>query len=84
MKRLNLALPEKTLERIESVREATSATSNTEVIRNAILTYEALVEWLKDGADFYVRDAKTHQYTPVKFMIDVVGVPPKNIVSGRV
>lgn len=83
-KRLNLALPEKTLERVENVRVATNAASATEVIRSAILTYEALVEWLGEGASFYVKDANTEQLVPVKFMIDISKSPPGAVSAGRV
>lgn len=70
-KRLNIVLPERTVERIERTRVATGATSATDTIKSALLTYEALVEFLVDGNQFFVKKPGVEDYTPVKFMFDV-------------
>lgn len=70
-KRLNIALPESTISRIESVKEMTDAASYTDVIRSALLTYEALVEFVSDGNKFYVKKPDSDQYEPVRFVFDV-------------
>ena len=37
------------MERINSIRNQTNASSVTDVIKSAVLTYEALVEFMADG-----------------------------------
>ena len=70
-KRLNLVLPERTIDRIERVRLMTGASSATDTIKSALLTYEALVEFLADGSQFYLKRRDDENYSPVKFMFDV-------------
>jgi hypothetical protein len=71
-KRLNIVLPMRTVSRIESLKEKTLAASTTEVIRTAILTYEALVEHLADGNKFYVSKSGENKFHPVNFVFDVM------------
>jgi hypothetical protein len=70
-KRINIVLPTRTYNRIERLRKLTSTSTVTDVIKNAILTHEALAEFLSDGYKFYVkRDGDPH-YSPVNFIFDV-------------
>jgi hypothetical protein len=71
-KRLNIVLPMRTVSRIENLKEKTLAASTTEVIRTAILTYEALVEQLADGNRFYVSKSGENKFHPVNFVFDVL------------
>ena len=51
-KRVNLALPARTVERLETLKQMTDAASTTEVIRHAIMTYESVVNHLANGVTF--------------------------------
>ncbi|MGB0083799.1 MAG: ribbon-helix-helix protein, CopG family [Rhodomicrobiaceae bacterium] len=70
-KRLNIVLPEQTVERINKLKNMTAASSVTDVIRTAILTYEALVEFLSDGNKFYLKNGSDSHFVPVQFLFDV-------------
>lgn len=51
-KRVNLHLPERTVERLEALKRMTDAASTPEVIKNAILTYESVVKHIASGVTF--------------------------------
>ena len=70
-KRLNIVLPMRTVMRIEKLKEATLAASTTEVIKSAILTYEALVENIAEGNKFYICKSGDDRFHPVNFIFDV-------------
>jgi hypothetical protein len=70
-KRLNIVLPERTVDRINKVRALTAASSSTDVIRTAILTYEALAEYMAEGNRFYIKKDGQDQFIPVNFLFDV-------------
>jgi hypothetical protein len=70
-KRLNIVLPMRTVTRIEKLKEATLAASTTEVIKSAILTYEALVENMAEGNKFYICKSGDDRFHPVNFIFDV-------------
>lgn len=71
LKRLNLGLTERDVERLESLGVDTNASTDTEVIRRALLTYEALVLRLKKGSEFFVRDSEDDAPVPFNLLIDV-------------
>jgi hypothetical protein len=75
--RVNLVLPMITINRIDRLKDMTSATTTTEVIRSAILSYEALVEHISDGYKFYICKPGEERYHPVNFIFDVL---PKEAV----
>jgi hypothetical protein len=52
--RLTLRLPNSLVERLEHIQEVTHASSLNEVIKNALLFYDALVEERANGNDVYV------------------------------
>lgn len=47
--RVQMILPTKSVDRLHALKEATEAATVSEVIRNAIRVYEALVEQVKIG-----------------------------------
>lgn len=56
--RLNLLLPGKSAERLERLKELTEASSYTEVIRNSIRLYEAIVLEYEKGRKVQIVDDK--------------------------
>ena len=58
MVRLNLVLPDKSASRLEKLKELTEASSYTEVIRNAIRLYEAIVMEYEKGNKVQIVDEK--------------------------
>lgn len=55
--RVQLDLPEKSLARLTGLKEKTEATSYTEVVKNALRLYEAVVDEASAGNTFFVRNA---------------------------
>lgn len=70
-RRLNIILPERTVERISNIKEMTLSSSVTDVIRTAVLTYEALVKFMSEGNRFYIKRDGEENLTPVEFVLDV-------------
>lgn len=68
--RLSLVLPERSADRLEALKVRTDASSITEVVKGALLTYEALVEHLSNGVVFSGRRPNGEIFD-VEFMIDV-------------
>lgn len=54
--RINLVLSKRTLMRLEVLKQKTEAASLSEVLKNALRVYDALVEEAEQGHDFLVRD----------------------------
>lgn len=77
-KRVTLALPERTVVRLEELKELTAATSVTDVIKQAIMTYESIAKHLSSGVVFYARKPNGER-VEVEFMIDVPA--PKQSIS---
>jgi hypothetical protein len=71
-KRLNVILPMRTIMRIEGLKEATQVSTTTEVIKSAILAYEALVKYISDGNKVYICKSGDDKFYPVYFVFDVV------------
>lgn len=69
-KRLTLSFPERTIERLEALKELTEAPTTTDVVRDAIKTYEALAMYLSEGVQF-VAVKPSGERVEVDFMIDV-------------
>ena len=68
--RLNLVLPERSMERLEELKDRTDASSVTEVVKNALMTYESLADHLSKGVTFSGRYPNGEIFN-VEFMIDV-------------
>lgn len=54
--RINLALSPRAFEQLEKIREKTEASSYTEVFRNAIKLYDALISEAELGNEILVKD----------------------------
>ncbi|MCY4335935.1 MAG: hypothetical protein OXC60_14855 [Litoreibacter sp.] len=74
-KRLTLAFPERTINRLEELKELTSASSITDVVREAIMTYESVAKHIGNGMTFYAQRPNGERIE-VEFMIDVPRVEP--------
>ena len=59
-KRVQLDLPEKSLQRLQNLKVKTEATSYAEVIKNALRLYDAVIAEAEAGSSFLVRDAAGH------------------------
>jgi len=69
-RRINISLPERSVQRVEALKELTDASSATEVIKHALMTYESLAEHLSNGVTFIAQTPSGDSFT-VEFMIDV-------------
>lgn len=66
-KRMNFVVPDDFAERMEHLKELTSASSSAEVIRRAIQLYEEMLTQTRNGGDFLFRnspDSKPERYQP--------------------
>lgn len=68
--RINLSISERTKERLENLVEVTDAASSAEVVKQAILTYEALAKRLMNGERFFV-ETRSGKLAPLDLLIDV-------------
>lgn len=76
--RLNLSISTRTKARIDELIDLTDAGSAAEVIKNALMTYEALAKRVDGGDLFHVE--REGVFAPLDLMIDVPGrkvSPPK-------
>lgn len=69
-KRINLALPDRSYARLEELKVKTDASSITEVIKHALMTYESLADNLSEGVTF-TATKPNGEALAVEFMIDV-------------
>ncbi|MCA0943267.1 ribbon-helix-helix protein, CopG family [Salipiger pacificus] len=81
-KRLNIALPERSVERLEALKERTDASSVTEVIKHALMTYESIADHLSEGVTFSGRYPNGETFA-VQFLIDVPKKSPQLKVVGE-
>ena len=54
--RVQFDLPPRSMERLAALKSKTEASSYAEVMKNALRLYEALIEEVEQGRNFYVRD----------------------------
>lgn len=54
--RLNISLSPRALEQLDYLKEKTEASSYTEVLRNAMRLYDAIIKESEAGREFLVRD----------------------------
>jgi Arc/MetJ-type ribon-helix-helix transcriptional regulator len=59
-KRLNVILPERSARRLSALVKRTEATSYTDVLRNALRLYEAIVEETEQGNEVCIRARDGH------------------------
>jgi hypothetical protein len=64
MKRVQLDFQEKSMLRLQSLKDKTEAASYAEVVRNALRLYEAVIEEHEQGNTFLVQapDKSTKEY----------------------
>lgn len=62
--RVQLELPEKSMERLRALKDRTEAVSYAEVIKDAIRLYEDFIKETEADREFYIKDAdgKTYPY----------------------
>ncbi len=58
VKRVQLDLPKKSLQRLQDLKRSTEASSYAEVIKNALRLYESVIAEAEAGSSFLVRAAK--------------------------
>lgn len=58
VKRVQLDLPERSLNRLQDLKTKTEATSYAEVIKNALRLYEAIIDEADAGSAFLVRNTE--------------------------
>ena len=73
-KRINIILPQRTVDRIERIQILTLATSATDVIKDSILLYDSIVDYYINGYKLFIKKDSSHEYVPLNIMIDL---PPK-------
>jgi hypothetical protein len=61
--RVQLELPENSMERLKALRDKTEAVSYAEVIKNSLRLYEALIKEAESGNQLYIKDAKGKEAT---------------------
>lgn len=81
--RINIVLPERSVSRLEELKIKTDASSITEVIKSAVMTYESVVEHLMDGVTFTGTKSNGDTFT-VEFLIDVAKKNPNLRVVERI
>lgn len=68
--RLQLVLPERSIERLEAIKEATEATSYAEVLRHSLRIYEGLLAERDEGNELVIRRKDgTEEVIPLRFFI---------------
>lgn len=64
--RVQLELPDRSMNRLMLLKEKTEASSYAEVIKNALRLYEDIIQQYDSGNDFIVRDKKSNTDTTYK------------------
>jgi hypothetical protein len=59
--RVQLELPESSMQRLRALREKTEATSYAEVIKNSLRLYEALIKEAEGGNEVCVKSANGNE-----------------------
>jgi hypothetical protein len=67
--RLNMLLPKKTVDRLNTLKKETEASSSAEVVKNALRLYEAIVSDAKEGKEFCAID-KDGKITSYRLFVD--------------
>ena len=67
--RIQLDMPPRSVERLNSLKDRTEASSYAEVMRNALRLYEAVIQELEAGREFYIREP-SGALTPYRIFVD--------------
>lgn len=54
--RVQMELPEKSMQRLSILKDKTEASSYTEVLKNALRLYESLIDEVEAGKTLFVKD----------------------------
>jgi hypothetical protein len=65
LKRVQMDMPPRSLERLKALQEKTEAASYAEVVRNALQLYEALINEVDEGKTIYVEKDGAYVRLPV-------------------
>lgn len=69
-KKYTVLLPERTKERLDYLKDLTDAGTITEVLKNAVMVYEAVAKHLAEGDEFTV-ESRNGEVSRVHFNISV-------------
>jgi hypothetical protein len=69
-KRVTLSLPDRSVERLEGMKNITSSSSITEIVKQAIMTLESIIKLMRKGYKFQAV-SPDGTIMEVEFMIDV-------------
>lgn len=58
-KRIQMDMPSRSVERLKRLQEVTEAASYTEVMKNALRLYEALIEEVEAGNEILIKRGET-------------------------
>jgi hypothetical protein len=82
-KRINIVLPERSISRLEKLKDRTDASSVTEVVKHALMTYESLADHIGEGVTFTGHKPNGEAFA-VEFMIDVAVKEPRlHVVASK-
>lgn len=81
-RRLSVVLSERSVDRLDSLKNRTDASSVTEVIKAALMTYESIADHLEKGVVFMAHKPNGECFA-VEFMIDVSGRRLSVIQGGK-
>ena len=65
VRRIQMDMPPKSVERLERLRDITEAASYAEVMRNALRLYEAMIDEVEAGHEILVKRGETVAPLPI-------------------
>jgi len=68
--RVQLDMPPKAMERLHALKTKTEASSYGEVVRNALKLYEAVVDELEQGNEFFLQQGQRGPMIPYKIFAE--------------
>ena len=60
-RRMSFVFPQRSVARLDKIKEEQELTSYTDVVRQALRLYEWALEASRDGKEFYVKDANGNE-----------------------
>lgn len=61
LKRVQFDLPEKSMQRLQALKNKTESVSYAEVVKNALRLYEAVIEQAEAGNTFFLKDKEGNE-----------------------
>lgn len=65
--RVQFELPEKSMKRLQELKDKTEASSYAEVVKNAIRLYEDIINKHEEGFEFFIEEKESNQ--KIKYVI---------------